>query len=244
MVEFFKPMRAIHTIFVHCSASDVPAHDDVSVMRAWHLANGWADVGYSYFIKKDGTVQPGRPLDMQPAAQSEHNPGTIAICLHGLRRDAFTTAQFTALVNLCRIINRAYDGALKFRGHVEVANKACPVFDYVRVLGLDADKRMARVPDTYQQTGGIIAGNLPSGMDSGLMAVSATNKAISRWGADVLRLMSTGPKVVALQRALSVVADGDFGQVTRQAVESYQRANGLVIDGVVGPVTAGKMGLA
>lgn len=244
MTEFHKPMRAIHTVFVHCSASDVPAHDDVSIMRAWHLANGWADVGYHYFIKKNGTVQPGRALDVQPAAQSEYNPGTIAICLHGLRRDAFTVAQFGALVDLCLTIDRAYGNKLQFRGHVEVANKACPVFDYVRVLGLGADKRMTRTPDTSAQPGGVIAGNIPSGMDSGPTAVSAPGKAISRWGADVLRLMSTGPAVVALQRALGVVADGDFGQVTKEAVESFQRANGLVIDGVVGPATLAKMGLA
>jgi len=38
-------------------------------MRRWHVDDrGWDDVGYYYFIKKDGTVQPGRDLEKAPAA--------------------------------------------------------------------------------------------------------------------------------------------------------------------------------
>ena len=56
--------------------------------------------------------------------------------------------------------------------------------------------------------------------------------------------MSTGPAVIALQKALGVVADGDFGKVTERAVVDYQRANGLVVDGIAGPATLAKMGVA
>ena len=245
MIQFTKPMRAVSAVFLHCSASDAPEHDSVDVMRQWHLANGWADVGYHYFIKKDGTIQPGRPLEMQPAAQSEYNPGTIAICAHGLRRDAFTPAQFGAIVDLCTAINRAYGGGLRFRGHVEVYPKACPVYDYVRVLGLDAQGRMTRTPDTSSQVGGVVAGNLPSSMNAGPTPVSDPGKhGASRWPAATLRLMSTGSAVIALQKALGVVADGDFGKVTEKAVMDYQQANGLVVDGIAGPATLAKMGLA
>ena len=37
--------------------------------------------------------------------------------------------------------------------------------------------------------------------------------------------------------------DGWFGPVTRGAVVAYQSANGLVVDGVVGPQTAGALGV-
>ena len=51
---------------------------------------------------------------------------------------AFTPAQFDALRDLCVQINAAYDGKVTFHGHQEVANRACPVFDYRRELGLSA----------------------------------------------------------------------------------------------------------
>ena len=246
MIEFTRPMRAVSAVFLHCSASDRPDHDDVSVMRSWHTSAPlfWADVGYHYFVQKDGTVQAGRPLEMIPAAQSEWNPGSVAICAHGLRRDAFTVAQLGSIVDLCQRINREYSGGLRFRGHVEVAAKACPVYDYVRVLGLDAQGHMTRTPDTSAQTGGIVAGNLPSGMTGAPTPVSEPSKhGGNRWPAKTLRLMSTGPAVEKLQKALGVVVDGDFGKVTEQAVMDYQRANGLVIDGIVGPATLAALGI-
>jgi len=68
-MAFRKPTREIDRVFLHCSASDRNEHDDVAVMRRWHVDDrGWDDVGYYYFIKKDGTVQPGRDLEKAPAA--------------------------------------------------------------------------------------------------------------------------------------------------------------------------------
>lgn len=139
---FEKPFRHVDTVFIHCSASDNPDHDDVSVIREWHLARGWHDVGYHYFIKKDGTIQLGRDLEQIPAAQQGYNEGSIAICLHGLEKSKFTEAQFDSLRDLCGQINSAYGGTIRFRGHNEVSAKACPVFDYRDVLDLDDEGYM------------------------------------------------------------------------------------------------------
>jgi GH25 family lysozyme M1 (1,4-beta-N-acetylmuramidase)/peptidoglycan hydrolase-like protein with peptidoglycan-binding domain len=49
----------------------------------------------------------------------------------------------------------------------------------------------------------------------------------------VLRVGSKGPAVAALQRALRVGADGDFGNQTRAAVVAFQRAHRLPQTGVV-----------
>ena len=136
---FKKPKRWVREVFIHCSASDHPDHDDVSVMDSLHKARGWSGVGYHYFIKKDGTLQIGRPIWKTPAAQGGRNKGTIAICLHGLTEDKFTEAQFITLIKLCSKIDEAYGpGKLRFRGHREVAAKACPVFDYKKVLKLNS----------------------------------------------------------------------------------------------------------
>ena len=43
--------REVDRVFLHCSASPNPAHDDINVIRDWHLERGWNDVGYHFFIK-------------------------------------------------------------------------------------------------------------------------------------------------------------------------------------------------
>ena len=53
---------------------------------------------------------------------------------------------------------------------------------------------------------------------------------------------STGENVKTVQYLLdaggaTLVVDGDFGPLTKAAVESYQSAHGLTADGIVGPLT-------
>lgn len=145
-VTFFPPTRKIERIFIHCSASDSSLHDDISVIRKWHTTSDpndpskpWRDVGYHYFIKFDGTIQAGRPLEVAPAAQgARHNARTIAICLAGGQHGsikAFTEAQFAAVRELCQAIALALP-SVTFHGHCEVSPKLCPVFNYHKILGL------------------------------------------------------------------------------------------------------------
>jgi len=90
---FDKPNRFVDRVFLHCSASDHANHDNVATMDRWHRERGWSGVGYHLFIRKDGTLEDGRDLERTPAAQSGHNRGSIAICLHGLKIEKFTSAR-------------------------------------------------------------------------------------------------------------------------------------------------------
>lgn len=60
----------------------------------------------------------------------------------------------------------------------------------------------------------------------------------------VLRMGMRGADVLVLQRALNIVADGEFGPATNAAVRQYQRSLGLVVDGVVGTMTLRALGIA
>ena len=56
-MKFTVLKRDVDRVFIHCSASDHAHHDDVKVMRDWHVnGNGWSDVGYHYFITKAGKI--------------------------------------------------------------------------------------------------------------------------------------------------------------------------------------------
>ena len=59
----------------------------------------------------------------------------------------------------------------------------------------------------------------------------------------VLKLGSKGPGVVTLQEFLKITADGDFGPKTEAAVKSWQKAHGLLADGIVGRNTWAAMGI-
>lgn len=134
---FTKPDRRIGRIFIHCSDSDVASHDNIETIREWHLKRGWLDVGYHFFIKKNGAIKKGRDLEIISSAQQNHNLGTISICLSGRSKALFTQDQFNSLVEFCQQINSVYDGKVTFHGHCEVSDKTCPVFDYKGVLDLD-----------------------------------------------------------------------------------------------------------
>ena len=220
-MAFEKSQREVERVFLHCSASDRPAHDDVAVMRDWHLARGWSDVGYHFFIKKNGEVQDGRDIERTPAAQGGHNTGTIAICLHGLAVENFTEAQYRSVIRLCNEIHQAYpEDAVTFHGHCEVSSKDCPVFPYRKVLGLDAHGHMEFPQDPTPPV---------------------------RVEAPTLRVMDRGPAVRRLQELLNargadLSPDGIFGVMTRDAVIRFQSENDLDADGIVGPATWAVLG--
>ena len=136
-MAFKKPLRPVKKVFIHCSASDNPGHDEARVIDRWHKQRGFKGIGYHFFIRKDGTLEKGRALWKVPAAQKGHNWGSIAICLHGLNKSLFTVEQFNTLQGLCEQINEAYKGKITFHGHKEVSPKSCPVFDYKKVLKLN-----------------------------------------------------------------------------------------------------------
>lgn len=142
MKKLKRIIRKVSKVYLHCSASDNPKHDDVSVIKKWHLERGFNDVGYHYFIKADGTIQTGRWIEQIPAAQEGHNQGSIAICCHGLSK--FTDEQRKSLKALCDEINELYQGNISFHGHCEVSTKSCPVYPYKEWLNLNANGFMEK----------------------------------------------------------------------------------------------------
>lgn len=59
----------------------------------------------------------------------------------------------------------------------------------------------------------------------------------------ILKRGLKGAPVKRLQEKLGITADGDFGPGTEAALRDYQKANGLVVDGIAGPDTFSAMGL-
>ena len=128
-------IRNINLIVIHCSDSDIPAHDDISVIRSWHIERGFRDVGYHFFINKSGNVQLGRPVHETGAHVKGHNSNSIGICLHG--RDGFTPEQFSTLRELVNELKSELGlDTMDIVPHRDLDNKkTCPNFNIYEVLG-------------------------------------------------------------------------------------------------------------
>lgn len=245
-IHFTAPGRTVHTIFLHCSASDNPAHDDRSVMKKWHLARGFSDIGYHFFINKNGNIQEGRSIESTPAAQQGHNTGSIAISCHGLKIENFTREQLESVKALCEAIVGGYDKKIRIRGHCEVSSKSCPVFDYKTLLNLDESGYMP-TSSADQSTLDTIFETISDTVSSTFSeALSRINKPALAPGANSIQLFDRGDKVLALQKVLNRIGypcgkDAIFGQQTHQCVNALQQAKGLEADGIVGRKTIASM---
>lgn len=129
--------RPIRHIVVHCSYTP-PSRDVGAVeIRRWHVdERGWQDIGYHYVIRRDGTVEPGRPVEQPGAHARGYNGFSIGICLAGgmaeddRRPDCnFTRPQWAALQALVGRLAAAHPDAAVV-GHRDLdPKKACPTFD-------------------------------------------------------------------------------------------------------------------
>ena len=121
-------MRKITKIYIHCSASNNPDHDDISVIDRWHRKKGWNGCGYHAFIKKDGEVQIGRAVEDEGAHTYGHNQDSLGICLHGLNAEDFTEEQFEACASKCDDWIDEFN-ITSIEPHNAVSIKSCPVFN-------------------------------------------------------------------------------------------------------------------
>lgn len=122
-------MRDITKIIIHCSATPTDMDIGAEEIRGWHLARGWKDIGYHYVIRRDGTLEEGRPLEEHGAHTLGFNIGSIGICLVGGEdRFDFTLDQMDVLVDLVEELEEKFPDAT-VHGHNEFSSKACPQFD-------------------------------------------------------------------------------------------------------------------
>lgn len=142
----FKKRPETTKIVVHCSATREDKDFGVRDIRLWHKAKGWLDVGYHYVIKRDGTIEEGRPDDVIGAGAEGHNTDSIHICLvGGLDKEgktlegfhnAFTDAQEVSLFHLIAAMEEKYHTVRVVCGHRDLprVDKACPCFDVIKWL--------------------------------------------------------------------------------------------------------------
>ena len=130
-------MRVIRLIIIHCSAVrpwQVSGQQDID---RWHRQQGWNGCGYHYVVRRDGTIETGRPLEMVGAHCVHHNQHSIGVCYEGgldadgLTADTRTAAQKVAMRQLLEKLHEQFPKAVIAGHNVFDPTKDCPCFDAV-----------------------------------------------------------------------------------------------------------------
>lgn len=133
--------REIKYIAIHCAATKPSMVVPISRIREWHLARGFKDVGYHFYIRRDGSVEYGRPIKDTGAHVKDYNSVSIGICYeggineNGDAEDNRTVDQLKTMTRLVKELNKEYPDAI-IKGHKDFPNvsKACPSFDVAKWL--------------------------------------------------------------------------------------------------------------
>ncbi len=125
--------RRIDKIILHCTATKEGKDYSVEHVRKWDVNDrNFADIGYHFLIRLDGTVEEGRPLDKIGAhctGQNAHSIGIVyagGLDSEGSPMDTRTPSQRNAMRSLVDYLKKKYNASVHC--HNEFANKACPSF--------------------------------------------------------------------------------------------------------------------
>ena len=120
------------------SDADVLLH---AVCDALLGAANMRDIGYHFYITRDGEIHRGRALEKVGAHCRDHNTHSIGICyeggldIAGHPQDTRTLAQRGSLLALLRELRKRFPKALIVGHHDLNPMKECPCFNCIKECG-------------------------------------------------------------------------------------------------------------
>jgi N-acetyl-anhydromuramyl-L-alanine amidase AmpD len=126
--------KVLEYIVVHHTAST--AKETVEQIHNFHVNNnGWAGIGYHFYIRKDGIIYRGRPEKYVGAHCENYNSVSIGICLEGnFEIEQPTNEQLQSLSELIHNLKQKY-GNVQVVGHRDLNATACPGKNLYSKLG-------------------------------------------------------------------------------------------------------------
>jgi peptidoglycan hydrolase-like protein with peptidoglycan-binding domain len=191
-------------------------------------------------LSRDGIVGPGTQAALQSAASSRSaaaaggdSGGTVRYGARG----ATVQAVQEQLVSLGYLTQAQMDSGPGVFGRQTLR----------AVWAFQADQRLSADGIVGAQTRAALSTAAQSrGSSAADTGSSGARSGASLTGSPPLRQGNEGVLVKALQRMLNqhggtLTIDGEFGAATLRAVRAFQGANGISVDGIVGPGTAGAL---
>ena len=126
--------KVLEYIVIHHTAST--AKETVEQIHNFHKNNnGWAGIGYHFYIRKDGTIYRGRPEEYIGAHCENYNSVSLGICCEGnFEIEQPTEKQLQSLSELIHNLKQKY-GNVQVIGHRDLNATACPGKNLYSKLG-------------------------------------------------------------------------------------------------------------
>lgn len=130
-----NPMNGVNRITVHHDAirsDNIRTQRDavarLNQVRASHLREGWADIGYHYVIDPQGRIWEARPLGYQGAHVKDKNEHNIGVMCMGNFEVQRPTPQQTAALDafVATLMQRHRIPNSRVYTHQELGQTACP----------------------------------------------------------------------------------------------------------------------
>lgn len=131
MAPQYKPLRpeSVKYVVVHLSGSEGEAGHNAADIDRVHRKRGLLSLGYHFVIRRDGTVEQGRSLDIPGVHARGFNQLSIGVCIIGATTETPTAHQRDALEKLAEELRLNYPHAVVV-GHRDIQPKVpCPPFD-------------------------------------------------------------------------------------------------------------------
>lgn len=199
-----------HADAVSCTVEDI---------HRWHLSNGWIGIGYQFFVRKNGEIWRGRPIDWVGAHTKGANDFSVGICFEGSYESKDTSMpapQLTAGKELVSYLLGLYPGAA-VKKHKDYCSTDCPgkYFPFDEIAAGVSDGGSAPAPEQPAPSHSLLVRG------------------------------SKGEEVKQMQQRLISLgfpcgpcgADGVYGVGCVCSVKAFQHCNGLVVDGKCGEKT-------
>jgi len=129
-------MKEVLYIVLHCSATKLSQRWTVEDIDRIHRAQGWAMIGYHWYVDREGEIHEGRHEQYAGAHVKHYNEHAIGVCYEGgldergRPADTRTPEQKATLWYLLKDLKGSYPKA-KIMGHRDFPNvhKDCPCLD-------------------------------------------------------------------------------------------------------------------
>ena len=101
---------------------------DAESIHNQHLNKGWSGIGYHFYVRKDGSIYRGRPIDTIGAHAEGKNSVSVGVCFEGdyhYTDKVMPDAQFKAGQELIAHLKEIYPNA-EVKGHRDFQATGCP----------------------------------------------------------------------------------------------------------------------
>lgn len=197
---------------------------DAATIHRWHQANGWSGMGYHFLVRKNGTIERGRPEDTIGAHCLSHNSDSIGICFEGnFSKEIMSETQLKSGQELLNYLYKKYNLTKNnvYR-HKDLMATDCPGknFPFDKVVDGTVENDSTPKEKTIKKK---YSGTFPKLPSRGYFEFG-----------------DKGTQVKNLQKFLnwynnySLSLDGDFGNKTLSAIKDYQKKEKLNVDGLFG----------